>query len=91
MQAMAHATETILTVQQLVRFVHEADLSIETPLMELSDRQLLEVGHQLGVPWEMAQSCLNGAPDPCHKCAGCLWRKDIFTRAAIHDPLSDVA
>ncbi|MDX1564858.1 MAG: 7-cyano-7-deazaguanine synthase [Phycisphaeraceae bacterium] len=89
-QAMAHATETILTVQQLVRFVHDVDLSIETPLMELSDRQMLEVGHQLGVPWEMAQTCLDGAPDPCHKCTGCLWRKDIFKRAALQDPLGDV-
>ena len=83
---IAHVTETILMVQQLVRFVHDRDLEIETPLLELTDRQLVEVGHQMDVPWEMSRSCLMQTAEPCFRCAGCRWRAKAFSQASILDP-----
>ncbi len=85
-KAIAHVTETVLMVQQLVRYEYDVDLEIETPLLELTDRQVIEVGHQMDVPWQISRSCLTRNWDACGRCAGCLWRQAAFTHAAIEDP-----
>ncbi|MBI1371134.1 MAG: hypothetical protein GC162_21090 [Planctomycetes bacterium] len=84
---IARVTETVQLVQQMVRIERDADLVIETPLLEMTDKQLVEIGHQMDVPWQMARSCEGKAATPCGHCAGCNKRHAAFTEAAIEDPL----
>ena len=85
-QTIAHVTETILMVEQVARFSGYEGLEVQTPLLEITDRQLIEIGHQMNVPWEMARTCMTRNWDSCGRCAGCIWRDKAFSEAAIEDP-----
>lgn len=81
----ARATEQTVLVQSLVQLDHHDPPAIETPLLELSDRQLIELAAHLQVPWDTAWSCLLGGEQPCRVCDGCRNRQAAFKSAAISD------
>jgi 7-cyano-7-deazaguanine synthase in queuosine biosynthesis len=60
---------------------------IDTPLLDLSDRQVLELGQQLEVDWTLAWSCEQPQELPCRACGGCRRRAEAFTAAKLGDPL----
>ncbi|MEX0886818.1 MAG: 7-cyano-7-deazaguanine synthase [Phycisphaeraceae bacterium] len=86
-QPAAVATEQMLLVGQLAGLEAATAPRIEAPLLELADTQVIELGSQLGVPWELARSCLLGGADACRACSACLRRKHAFARAGIDDPI----
>lgn len=70
------------------------DLAVETPLAELTDRQVIEVGAHLDVPWKLAWSCVtpvNGEAGACRACTGCRRRDAAFDAAGMVDPFFDPA
>jgi 7-cyano-7-deazaguanine synthase len=84
---VARATEQLVLVEHLAQ-IDETDLpSIESPLIDLSDRQMLELGAQLEVPWELAWSCLLEGERPCMACPACLRRRNAFEQVALTDPV----
>lgn len=82
--------ETLLMIQQIIRLEVKRPLTIETPFIDLSDRQLVEIGHQMNVHWEATRSCMHKSNDPCGTCRGCARRRQAFTKAGITDPLMAV-
>jgi 7-cyano-7-deazaguanine synthase in queuosine biosynthesis len=75
---------------ELVRHLGQlefADLpAIETPLLELTDAQLIELGGHLEVPWERAWTCLLAGPRACRLCAACRRRRAAFEAVGLTDP-----
>lgn len=65
--------------------------TIETPLLELTDKQLVELGGQLEAPWRLAWSCRMHGDKPCRVCSGCRRRLRAFESAGMIDPLDDAA
>ena len=63
------------------------DIEIETPLMELSKGDVVKLGNELGVPFELTWSCYVNEDVPCGKCESCLLRKKGFDEAGMIDPL----
>jgi 7-cyano-7-deazaguanine synthase len=62
-------------------------MTIKTPLLGLEDRQLIELGQQMGVPFEQTWSCQMTLDRPCMSCPACAWRIRAFRAAQIADPL----
>jgi 7-cyano-7-deazaguanine synthase len=60
---------------------------IETPLIDMTKREILEKGLELGVPFEFTWSCYNGGEYPCGECESCLFRSGAFESAGASDPL----
>lgn len=85
--AVANATEQTILADQS----GDSDLGdaprIDTPLLELSDRQVIELGEELKVPWALSWSCLGSAELPCRACPGCRRRKAAFQAAGVIDPI----
>lgn len=86
-EALARYTESVLLVQQMIRLERGVELAIDLPLLEMNDRQLVEVGLQMEVPWTLARSCEARTNEPCGQCAGCKRRAAAFESAAVDDPL----
>ncbi len=61
-------------------------LSLTMPLLGYSDRQVVELGAELAVPWEAAWSCANGLDEPCASCPACRRRIAAFRAAGVVDP-----
>lgn len=62
-------------------------LKIHTPLLQLSKAGIVQLAHELGVPFGLTHSCYDPAPDgtACGECDACLLRRKGFEEAGIED------
>lgn len=60
---------------------------IDTPLLDLTDQQVIELGGQMDVPWYLAWSCLLPQERPCRLCTACRRRRQAFDAAGMIDPV----
>lgn len=63
-------------------------LTVHAPLMQLSKREIIQLGHSLGVDYAMTTSCYDPASDgaACGHCDACQLRLRGFAQAGIQDP-----
>lgn len=61
-------------------------LRLLVPLQWLKKRDIIRIGHGLGVPWEETWSCYRGGRVHCGVCPTCRARRDGFREAGIKDP-----
>jgi len=86
--------EFIEAYQRMARIATKAGveghqrLTIHTPLISLSKRQIIERGRELGVDFGMTLSCYDPSPagEPCGTCDSCRLRAKGFAEAGIADP-----
>jgi len=64
-------------------------LTIHTPLIELSKKEIIATGRSLGVDYGLTLSCYDPAPDgaACGRCDACLLRLKGFADAGFEDPI----
>ena len=65
-----------------------ARLRVRTPLIDLTKRQIIELGQSLGVDYAMTSSCYDPRPDgaACGHCDACQLRLRGFAQAGTADP-----
>ena len=80
---------TLKSLQQTIRLGMEFDVSIHTPLMQLSKKETVELARDLGALPAMAltHTCYNGERPPCGECPACVLRARGFAEAGVRDPL----
>ena len=68
-------------------------LSVRTPLIDLSKRQIVELGSALGVDFAMTSSCYDPSSEgiACGRCDACQLRKRGFADAGMTDPATYAA
>ncbi len=59
---------------------------IETPLIDKSKAQIIELALQAGAPLALTWSCYQGGAQPCGRCDSCLLRAKGFAEVGIADP-----
>jgi 7-cyano-7-deazaguanine synthase len=62
-------------------------IKIETPLLELSKKEIVQMGIKLGAPLELTTSCYRGGEAACGTCDSCLLRLKGFAEAGLTDPI----
>jgi 7-cyano-7-deazaguanine synthase len=67
-------------------------VTIHTPLISMTKKEIVETGTRLNTPFELTLSCYDPGPDgtPCNKCDSCRLRAKGFEEAGIKDPASIV-
>lgn len=65
----------------------EKRIKIETPLMFMNKKEIVEKGIVLGVPFELTWSCYKQEDVPCRECDSCVRRQRAFRDAGYEDPL----
>ncbi|MFH1338366.1 MAG: 7-cyano-7-deazaguanine synthase QueC [Candidatus Omnitrophota bacterium] len=63
------------------------EIKIKTPLIRRTKAQIIRLGVQLAVPFELTWSCYRGGSRPCGNCDSCYFRAKGFAEAGIPDPL----
>ena len=63
-------------------------LTIHTPLMQMTKREIVQMGAALGVDFAKTTSCYDPAPDgaACGHCDACTLRRRGFEQAGLVDP-----
>ena len=62
-------------------------ITIEAPLINLKKTEIIQLGKQLGVPWELTWSCYAGDDVACGVCDSCRLRLAAFAELGLKDPL----
>lgn len=67
--------------------VDHRGIGIETPLMDLSKKDIVLLGTKLGAPLHLTRSCYSGSGKACGVCDSCRLRLRGFAEAGIEDPV----
>jgi 7-cyano-7-deazaguanine synthase len=85
---LAKATEFCQVWNEMIQLpCGLAELEILTPLLELEMWQMVDVGFQVGAPFDRTWSCLEETNEPCWVCRACRAREAAFQQAGKPDPL----
>jgi 7-cyano-7-deazaguanine synthase in queuosine biosynthesis len=84
-EALTRATQQLQLIEHLADAEGASLPTLEAPLLESSDAQVVQLGDQLGVPWHAAWSCLHKLPTPCRACRACHRRRAAFDAAGLID------
>jgi len=62
-------------------------MELVAPLIELEKPDIVQLGAELGAPFELSWSCYRSLEKPCGKCESCVRRGRAFAQAGVRDPL----
>ena len=62
-------------------------IKIETPLINLTKKEIVLLGNSLKAPLQLTHSCYSGTDKACGVCDSCLLRLKGFEEAGISDPI----
>jgi len=85
-EAVGRVSEQVILLRQITELAGCTPPKIDMPLLELTDRQIIELGEQLGASWELAWSCQSDGEKPCLRCGHCQRRAAAFESAGVVDP-----
>ena len=90
-EELAQATEYVQIWNEMLQIpCGQPELEVQAPLLELEPWQVVDLGFQVGVPFEKTWSCLAESGEPCWACRGCRAREAAFQQAGKPDPLRAV-
>lgn len=69
------------------RGVEGHGLMIQAPLVDLSKREIVELGVKLDAPLELTWTCYQGGQAQCGTCDACQLRREGFEAAGVEDPV----
>ena len=61
-------------------------LKIEAPFVNINKAEVVKIGLELGVPYELTWSCYEGGEKPCGKCGTCIDRAAAVRKNGVADP-----
>ena len=71
----------------------ESGIEVAAPILNMSKKEIIELGMSLGVDYSLTHSCYNPTPDglSCGVCDSCRLRLEGFRQAGFVDPLNYAA
>ena len=61
-------------------------LKLEAPFVNMTKADVVKIGLELKVPYELTWSCYEGGDKPCGQCGTCIDRAKAFELNGINDP-----
>jgi 7-cyano-7-deazaguanine synthase len=62
-------------------------VKLQAPFVDMSKAEIVRIGLQMQVPYEMTWSCYKGEQRPCRTCPTCVEREEAFAANGCADPL----
>ena len=64
----------------------DGKVEVRSPFDGITKADIVKIGADLGVPFELTYSCYKGGKNHCGKCGTCRERREAFERAGVPDP-----
>lgn len=82
--------EFVQAYTAMARFANEGfvspDFRVVAPFLSLSKAEIVTIGQQLSVPFELTWSFYKGTEIHCGRCGTCVERREAFDVAGVADP-----
>ena len=65
-------------MDQAVRLGTGGKVRLETPFGQMTKADIVKLGLELGVPYQLTYSCYAGSQPPCGQCGTCIDRRKAF-------------
>ncbi len=65
-------------------------LVIKAPFVNMNKADVVKIGLDMGVPYELTWSCYEGGDKPCGMCGTCIDRRAAFEKNGAKDPLEEI-
>ncbi len=62
-------------------------IRLETPFVGLTKTDILRIGTDLGVPYDLTWSCYQAGDEACGVCGSCHFRQAAFAELGLEDPI----
>ncbi len=62
-------------------------VGLRAPFIDMTKAEIVKLGLELKVPYEMTWSCYKGESMPCEECPTCIERGEAFMLNGVKDPL----
>ena len=62
-------------------------ITLRTPFVRMNKAEILQVGFDLGVPYEHTWSCYRSSSPACGTCDSCHYRLEAFAAHGVNDPI----
>lgn len=79
--------EFVESMNQAIFLGSGNQLRLEAPFVSINKAQVVKIGLELGVPYELTWSCYEGGEKPCGKCGTCIDRMAAFEKNGVTDPI----
>ena len=73
--------------ENMLKAQEEYEITISSPFIDKTKKEVIELGEKLKVPWEKTWTCYKGEKIPCGECDACVERLEAFKTLGITDPL----
>ena len=80
------SAEFIKAIGDAVEIGTYGKIKIVAPFLDKTKADVVKIGTELGVPYELTWSCYERGDKPCRKCATCLDRAKAFSLNGLSDP-----
>lgn len=80
------SAQFVAAMSAAVRIGTYEKIHIVAPFLCQTKAEVVKVGLELGVPYELTWSCYEGGDFPCGKCATCIDRARAFELNGVDDP-----
>ena len=74
------------SLEQTARLGTDMNIQIDAPFSGITKSEIIQVGANLGVPFQLTWSCYLDGAKHCGKCESCMNRKKAFKQAGLTDP-----
>ena len=81
--------EFIDSLNSTIRFANAWENPVPqviTPFINISKDEIVRIGEELNVPYELTWSCYEGGDTHCGRCGTCVERQEAFYLAEVKDP-----
>jgi 7-cyano-7-deazaguanine synthase len=85
------AMENAINQGTVMAAEHKKPIKVHAPFIYKTKTEEIQLGAQLGVPFEHTWSCYRGGEKPCGTCDSCLLRAKAFKEAGVIDGAIDLS
>lgn len=66
----------------------DLEIILSTPYIDLSKGEIVRIGLEIGVPYQITRTCYTSETAACGRCGSCVERLEAFEKNNIEDPIT---